>query len=141
MRVLGIDLGARRIGIALWDDPIAPARPVETLPVTAKTAIPALLAVIAREHVDEVVIGLPLQLDGREGLAARQARRVAEELARRIALPIHLQDERMTTTQAQAHRHLAGGKGREGIDARAAAIVLQTFMDRRNRQWQLDDDA
>jgi putative Holliday junction resolvase len=140
VRVLGFDLGERHLGVAVWDDPELPARPLETVSVTQATEVDRVLAVIEREQPDEVVIGLPLRLDGREGLASRHARKVAKAVSARTKIPVHLEDERLTTSQAHTHRVMAGEKGRAGIDARAAAIVLQTFVDRRNARWRADED-
>jgi putative Holliday junction resolvase len=141
VRILGFDLGERHLGVALWDDPELPARPLETVSVTSSTLVDAIVHVIDREKADEVVIGLPLRLDGREGLASRHARRVAKAISARVKIPVHLEDERLTTAQAHTHRVMAGKKGREGIDARAAAILLQTFVDRRSAAaWQRDED-
>lgn len=140
-RILGVDLGERRVGVAIWDDPDLPARPLETLTVTPDSVVSRIAEVAARERATELVVGLPLRLDGREGAAARRARRVAEALARVTGLPVSLQDERLTTAQAHVHRALAGVKerrGREAIDARAAAIVLQTFVDGRRARWRRD---
>ncbi len=141
MRVIGFDLGERHLGVAVWQDHDVPAQPLETVAVTSTTLIDRMVAVIEREKPDEVVIGLPLRLDGRDGLASRHARKVARLVAARAKLPVHLEDERLTTSQAHTHRMLAGQKGREGIDARAAAIVLQTFVDRRKAAaWQAPED-
>ncbi len=140
MRILGFDLGERHLGVAVWDDPELPARPLDTVAVTSATQVERVLAVIEREKPDEVVIGLPLRLDGREGLASRNARKVAKAVAARAKVPVHLEDERLTTSQAHTHRVMAGQKGRAGIDARAAAILVQTFVDRRNARWRADED-
>jgi putative Holliday junction resolvase len=140
VRILGFDLGERHMGVALWDDPDLPARPLETVTVTPAKTIDTIVAVIEREKADEIVIGLPLRLDGRDGLASRNARRVAKAISARVKIPVHLEDERLTTSQAHTHRVMAGKKGREGIDARAAAILLQTFVDRRSAAWRRDED-
>jgi putative Holliday junction resolvase len=135
VRILGIDLGERHVGIAVWDDPELPARPLTTLEVTPETTVARVAALAAQEQATELVVGLPLRLDGREGLASRKARRMATALARATGLPVALQDERLTTAQAHTHRVMAGVKGRAGIDARAAAILLQTFVDARRTRW------
>jgi putative Holliday junction resolvase len=137
--VLGIDLGERHVGVAVWDDPDVPARPLCTLEVTSKTVV-AQIAEVARENAAaELVVGLPLRLDGREGVASRKARKLATALRRATGLPVALQDERLTTAQAHAHRMMAGVKGRPDIDAHAAAIVLQTFVDARRRSCREHD--
>ncbi len=140
MRCLAFDLGERHLGVAVWDDPDLPARPLETASVSPATLVDVIVKIIAREQPDEVVIGLPLRLDGREGLASRSARRVAKAVETKTKIPVHLEDERLTTSQAHTHRVMAGQKGRAGIDARAATILLQTFIDRRNAKWRRDED-
>lgn len=137
-KILGIDLGERRVGVAVWDDPELPARPLATLEVSPDERVAKIAALARREGATELVVGLPLRLDGREGASARAARRVAEALAKATKLPVSLQDERLTTTQAHAQRIAAGVKGRSGIDARAAAILLQTFVDAREARWRRD---
>ncbi len=139
---LALDLGARRIGVSLHDDPDVPARPHATLDVTpGASPVAALAALIAREAPDEVVVGLPLNMDGSEGPAARGARRVAEALRARVKPPVVLWDERLTTTQAQRARVARGTKGRAGIDAEAATILLQSYVDARRGGSGWDPDA
>jgi putative Holliday junction resolvase len=84
------------------------------------------------EGVELVLVGLPLTLDGREGLAARKCRKFSEELAVIARLPVQLVDERLSTVEAQARLHEAGGdiKGtRSRIDSASAAILLQSWLD------------
>lgn len=133
-RLLGIDLGSHHVGVALFDDPELPARPLETVEVTEKTLLVALLRVAREQRATGLIVGLPLRLDGREGLASRKARLVAEQLRARSGLPVALQDERLTTAQAHGNRIAAGVKDREGIDARAACILLQTWIDTQRRR-------
>lgn len=133
--LLGIDLGERHVGLAIWDDPELPARALSTLEVTPGTMVTRIAEAAKAQGATALVVGLPLRLDGREGHASRRARKVASELARVTGLSVALQDERLTTVQAHAERIAAGVKGRAGIDARAAAILLQTFVDRQNVRW------
>ena len=77
-----------------------------------------------------MIVGLPLNLDGTDGPAAKGARRVAKALQRRVAVPVVLWDERLTTMQAERTRRERGVKGRAGIDAEAAAILLQSYVER-----------
>ncbi len=142
MKRLALDLGARRIGVSLHDDDDVPARPAGTIEVTPGAApIGAMAALIAREAPDEVVIGLPLNMDGTEGPAAKNARRVATALGKKITPPVVLWDERLTTTQAQRARIARGAKGRAGIDAEAATILLQSYVDARRGGSGWDPDA
>jgi putative Holliday junction resolvase len=127
MKLIGVDLGERHVGIALLDDPELSARPLDTVEVTPETAVKRVAARVLAESPTQLVVGLPLRLDGSEGSASRNARRFAEALAKATKLPVALQDERLTTAQAHVHRIAAGQKGRAGIDARAAAILLDTW--------------
>lgn len=148
MRILGIDLGDRRVGVAVWDDPELPARPLVTLEVTAETLVARVAQLAAHEGATELVVGLPLRLDGRDGLASRRARRAAAAIARATGLPVALEDERLTSSQVHAERLFAvgaresalaaraqGGPRDGAVDARAAAILLQTYVDRRDSRW------
>lgn len=137
-RLLGIDNGERRVGVAVYDDPELPARPLTTVPVAERdtaATVAAKLAALAKEHAAAgFVVGLPLRLDGREGTSSRKARALAAELKRASGLPVALHDERLTTAEAQAARHATGASGqasRAGIDEHAATIVLQSWVDAR----------
>lgn len=130
MKRLGIDLGARRVGVAVHAEEGVPARPLETLELPeANQAVNAVTAVVKREAADEVVVGLPLNMDGSEGMKARAARTFAALLGRKTKVPVILWDERLSTVQAQRARTASGRKGREGIDAEVAAILLQAYLD------------
>ncbi len=142
MKRLALDLGARRIGVSLHDDDDLPARPFATLEVTPGAAtLSAIARLLAREAPDEVIVGLPLNMDGSEGPAARGARAVVKSLRAKVSAPIVLWDERLTTTQAQRSRIARGVKGRAGIDAEAATLLLQSYVDtkRGGSGWDPDD--
>ncbi len=135
-RALGIDVGSVRVGLAISDETYTLATPVATVPNESRT----LWARIAREmedrDVDRVVVGLPRRLDGSEGEAAEHARQFAAELAKRTATPIELWDERFTTTIAERSLIESGvrrKRRREVIDAVAAAVLLQSWLDARRR--------
>lgn len=142
MKRLALDLGARRIGVSLHDDDDVPARPAGTIEVTPGAApIEAMAALIARESPDEVIIGLPLNMDGSAGPAAKGAQRIAKALEKKVTARVVLWDERLTTTQAQRARIARGTKGRAGIDAEAATILLQSYVDARRGGSGWDPDA
>lgn len=127
---LGIDLGARRVGVALHEDDAVPARPLDTVVRDEGVSVVGSVAALVTKHgAAEVVVGLPLEMSGDDGPAARNARRFAESLARRVACPVTLWDERLTTVQAQRTRTELGRRGKVGIDAEAAAILLQSYVD------------
>jgi len=133
MRFLGVDVGKARIGLALADDVLRTARPLRTV---ARRGDPATLADIgetAREfEVTQLVVGLPLNMDGTEGPAARHARGFAAKLAAALGLPAALQDERLSTFEAERRlreRGVSGKDVRAQVDAEAAAVILQEWLD------------
>jgi putative pre-16S rRNA nuclease len=133
-RLLGVDWGERRIGLALSDESQTLAQPLATL--TRRTGkrfpMPKLLEQLTQHQVVGVVVGLPLDEAGAEGDAARAARALADDIGRRAALPVSLWDERMTTARVLAAVREMGGsiRGRKGdVDALAAALLLQHYLD------------
>ena len=130
---MGIDHGEKRVGVALSDEDSLIAQPHETLARRDPSALLAAIAALARDNeVGEIVVGLPLGLDGREGASARRARRFSERLGELTGLPIVLWDERMTTVAAQRALGEAGVRAREQktmIDRVAAALMLQSYLD------------
>ena len=135
-RLLGVDWGEKRIGLALSDESQLLAQPLATLTRRAGKRFPMaqLLAHIATHQVTAIVVGLPLDEQGAEGESAQAARALAADIAARAALPVTLWDERMTTARVRQAVREMGGKtrGREGdVDALAAALLLQHFLDAR----------
>lgn len=133
MRMIGIDFGEKRIGVAAGDDRTHLAVPVTTIESQGDPV--AEIAAIATEQAAEaLVIGLPLSLSGAEGPQAARVREVVDALSERLTIPVHTHDERLTTTQAA---RLPGGlprKSKSGAtsrDAVAASIMLQAYMDSR----------
>jgi len=128
--LIGIDYGARRIGIAAADDALAV--PVGVIEHTTREADLDRIAAIARERrVEAIVIGLPLLMSGDEGEQARRTRRFGEALARRTGLPVRYQDERLTSFRAEADAASADvlGRRRRHVDDIAAAHILQAYID------------
>jgi putative Holliday junction resolvase len=135
-RILAVDWGERRFGLAISDDTQTIASPLGTL--TRRTGkrfpMPAFLAHCAAQRPIGLVVGLPLTPEGHEGPAARSARDLAALLGARTYLPIELIDERMTTARAQAaiREQQGSTRGRRGdVDALAAAILLQQYLEHR----------
>lgn len=131
-RLLALDLGTKRVGVAVCDELQLTAQP---LPPLKRSNWKTLLRQISelRHSFDAqgVVIGLPLNLDGTEGLAAQEARRIARNLALSLPVPVHLQDERLTSHAAEETLRAAGVRGRdltERLDSEAAAIILRDFI-------------
>lgn len=134
---LGIDVGAVRVGLAAADETGTIASPVATLPRRARGAWQRIEREIRERHASTLVVGLPLLLDGSEGEAARDARAFAAELGSRTDLAVEMWDERFTTAQAERSL-IAGGmrrrRRRERVDAVAAALLLQSWLDREARR-------
>jgi len=132
--LLGVDWGERRIGVALSDESQILAQPLATLTRRAGKRFPMsqLLGYLDARQVVGVVVGLPLDEHGAEGEAARAARALAEDIARRSGRPVELWDERMTTARVRQAIHEMGGKirGRAAdVDALAATLLLQHYLD------------
>lgn len=134
-RLLAVDWGERRIGLALSDETQTLAQPLATLTRRAGKRFPMaqLLEHITRNQVIGVVVGLPLDEAGAEGDAAQAARALADDIKRRAGdLPVTLWDERMTTARVLAAIREMGGSTRgrkEDVDAMAAALLLQHYLD------------
>ncbi|HEY9404196.1 MAG TPA: Holliday junction resolvase RuvX [Pyrinomonadaceae bacterium] len=137
-RLLALDLGTKRVGVAVSDELQLTTQP---LPPLSRTNWKKLLRQISdlRHSFDAqaVVIGLPLNLDGTEGDAAREARRIARNLSLSITVPVHLQDERLTSHAAEEFLREAGVRGEEltaRLDSEAAALILRDFIARQERR-------
>lgn len=134
-RVLGVDPGDARIGLAVSDPTGLIARPLETVRVRGvEEALRAIEAAAREWEVEAVVVGLPLHMFGEEGERARAARALAARIGERLALPVHLVDERLTTAEAVRHLRDSGlsrKAKKERRDAVAAQLILQTWLDRR----------
>ena len=126
---LACDVGSVRIGLAKSDPDGLIATPLEAV---RAGDVEALLAVVDEIEPVEVIVGLPLSLDGSEGPAAARVRAWADDLATRTAIPVRLCDERLTTVQAQRGLHEAGRTTRSSrsvIDSASAVILLQAQLD------------
>jgi putative Holliday junction resolvase len=134
MRVLGIDYGQVRVGLAITDPEGRLAFPRPALARTTRDALfEALVELVREEGVQAVVVGLPLTLDGGDSLTTRQARNFAESLARRIDAPVHLMDERLSSAAAEAQLKEAGlcsRKRKSRLDSQAAVQILETWIGR-----------
>lgn len=137
MRVIGLDVGMSRIGVAASDPLGKTAQPLETISRDGSEL--ARLARLARDlEATAIVVGLPLLLDGSEGEQAARVREFAAELGGATGLPVSFVDERLTTKQAEAA--LAQGavkraKRREASDRVAAALILRTYIDSLPEGW------
>lgn len=132
-RVMALDVGERRIGIALSDPTRVLASPLTTIhAIPRPRTIERIAALIAQHEVAELVIGLPLTMSGERGTQAQRVDGFADELRQVVTLPIHFLDERLTTVAAErlmVDLGLRPEQRRARIDEVAASIILQDFLD------------
>ncbi len=134
MRYLAIDHGTKRTGLAVCDARETIASPLAVVQ-GRKDLIPRIRQVVASEGIGAIVLGLPLNMDGSEGPQAKLVLAFARELGKRLDIPIHLQDERLSSFEAEQKWQeigLSRGRKRERLDALAAADILQTFLDQKS---------
>jgi putative Holliday junction resolvase len=133
-RVLAIDLGSKRVGVAVSDELHLSVRPLPALARTPWKRLCAALVNLCEEFdVKTIVLGLPLRLDGSEGDAANEVKRVARNLALSLKLPVEFQDERYTSKDAEANLLRSGLRAErvlEHVDSESAAIILNDFLSR-----------
>ena len=143
-RVVGIDLGERRIGVAIGERATRTATPFTTLRRGRRVAddVAAVVNIATEQRAGEIVVGLPLNMDGTEGPQAAQTREWAQQLAATTGLPVTFRDERLTSERAErriggAPRGKSGGPPSPGqrdayrarVDREAAALILQDAFD------------
>jgi putative Holliday junction resolvase len=142
-RVVGFDVGDRRIGVAVSDPLGFTAQPLFTLHRTGgkgghHAEMKSIARVLRKHGVAEAVVGNPLYMSGDQSPQAAKAQEFAEELRAQFGLTVHLWDERLTTTEAHRHLdetgHAAGRERRQIIDQVAAVLILQSFLDARANQ-------
>lgn len=149
MRHLCLDLGRKRIGVAVSDDTELIAGPVGIIGVTSREQVfREILRHIQEQEIGRLVIGLPLSMNGQEGIESGRAREFAAQLAKLTDVPIDFMDERLTSVEAERLVQDAGGSRKKRkkrpvyIDDLAAAIILQTYLDAKRsesrRQKMLD---
>lgn len=133
-RILALDVGERRVGVALSDPLRLVARPVTVIRRTSKVKDFAAIGRLVTEHdVSLVLCGYPLSLDGTEGPQGRRVRRYAEKLAEALTVEVELWDESYSTKEAErmmaCHRRPVPRERRGWVDAVAAAVILQSYLD------------
>lgn len=135
MRVLALDVGERRIGVALGDPLGITAAPVTAIERTnLPSDIEAVLDMAAEHEVSEIVVGLPLSLSGRAGPQAGRVQAFVRHLAQRSAIPVVCTDERYSTVEAERRLRESGvqpSRDRKRLDAASAALILQAYLDAR----------
>ncbi len=136
VRYLGVDVGRATLGLALADDVLRTARPLRTVRRRAEADdLRALGEVVEAYEVSRTVVGLPLNMDGSEGASARLARGFALRVEAEVGVPVELFDERLSTFEAESRlraRGLSTRQMRKVVDAEAAAVILQGWLDRRS---------
>lgn len=131
MRTLALDLGDRRIGVALSDATGTLARPLEVFQRRSRAADFAHVAALVQQHeVGAVVIGLPFNMNGTEGQRAAWTRDYGAALGQAVERPVTFWDERLTTVEAEELLQAQGRRSeKRSVDAIAAAIILQGYLD------------
>ncbi len=131
MRILGIDHGDVRIGIAMSDETAFLASPLTTVQ-NGKNAVDEIVALVQEHGVEKIVIGLPLNMNGSCGPATKKVRAFVKKLSGKTDVPIFEMDERLTTVTAHQNLREAGLDGRQRksvVDMAAAQIILQDWLD------------
>jgi putative holliday junction resolvase len=131
--VLGLDLGQARIGVAISDPDGRIAVPLGTVRTGAPSDVKAVAALVRDHGVSMIVVGLPLDMSGTRGPAAEHAETFAGALRQFLGLPVELQDERLSTVEADRRLRATGMPGRRrrrAVDMSAAAVILQSWLDR-----------
>ncbi len=140
MRVLGIDYGMKRVGLALSDGLGLLAHPYATLERTTREQLFAdLLAIVAKEGVQTIVLGLPQALNGQDTETTRQVRNFSESLRRRTGVPVVFQNEAFSSLEAERNLRDGGHRGRKikaVLDQQAAVVILNDYLEC-SRQYQL----
>jgi putative Holliday junction resolvase len=132
-RVIGLDVGTKTIGVAVSDPLRLFAQPLLTVRRKGlKTDLPAIQRIIDEKSVEEIVVGMPYELDGTEARSARLARQVGQGLAEATGLPLHFVDERFTSVEAERsliRQNVSRKRRKQVIDQAAAVLILQGFLD------------
>lgn len=136
MRILGLDVGSKRIGVAISDELGFTAQGIETLSCKSPEDDAAAIAELAEKHnVEAIVVGIPYNMDGSEGPQAEKVRATMERIKQRAKIPVHEWDERLSTVAAERvllEADMSRSKRRKVIDKVAAVIILQGYLDRKS---------
>lgn len=132
-RILGIDYGTKKIGFAISDEGEKIAFPKTVQPNVWKYVVDYVREAVLEQNVSEIVVGLPVGLNGGETELSEEVRRFVAKLEEVFKLPIHLENEVYTSAQVKTQEAAPN----HGIDASSAALILQTFLDRRKERQTL----
>ncbi len=133
MKLVGLDVGDRRVGIAFGDSDLRMATPVDVLVRASFEQDARAIARFVKDYdAEKIVVGLPRNMDGTQGAQADSVVTYAEKISQAINVPLIFWDERLTTVEATRRTHETGARGkksRRGIDAIAASLILQDYLD------------
>lgn len=137
MAFAALDLGARRIGIAVSDSSNFSAHPLRTIDRrrSIEADIAAIKLTLGSREIECLIVGLPVNMDGSEGPMARHARNFAARLADATGIAVELQDERLSSFEAEQRlgNSVPRGKRKRAVDAVAAVVILESWFDRHTR--------
>lgn len=135
MRIMGLDYGSKTVGVALTDPLGITAQPLETITRESENKLRRTLArleaIVSEYHVDSIVLGLPINMDDSVGDRALKSLEFKEKLEKRLQLPVIMQDERLTTVEADAildEMRVPRSERKQYIDKIAAAFILEDYM-------------
>lgn len=133
MRILGLDPGSKRVGVAISDELKMIAQPVEFIPAAPFDELEKrIVQFVEEQDVETIIVGMPRNMDGSYGPAAEKSKAFMEKLRAIVSVPIREWDERLTSTQANRiliDGNVSRAKRKEKVDKMAAAILLQSFLD------------
>ena len=146
MRIMALDVGEKTIGVAFSDETLAIALPGETVwrQEGHRRDMAVLRVLVGAKQVSEIVVGLPLMMDGSHGVQAEKVEAFVKLLRNSVRIPISLQDERLSTVQAERVLIAADRKRSERkktVDSMAACLILQSFLDRRRSECDAAEEA
>ena len=145
MRILGLDYGSRRIGVALCDELGMTAQGIATIVRKNRAAdLGAIEDLVRRHGVEQIVVGYPLRLDGSEGIQCEKINRFVRRLESRLSLPIIRWDETLSTKEAEEllrERGVRPERRREAVDRVAACLILQGYLDAKARKVKQDNST
>ena len=137
MRIMALDVGTKRIGVAMSDELFLTAQGADTIYRVSPDADLAKIKKVAEDNgVGEIVVGLPINMNGTYGAKANEMVEFTDSLAKVVAIPVHTWDERLTTVQAEnvlLEADVSRAKRKKSIDRIAAQFILQSYLDSRKR--------
>ena len=137
-RIVALDIGTKRVGVAVCDEMQITTRPVYTLKRAGwKKLLKQIASILEEFDAGALVLGLPYNFDGTESEMSQEARRLARNFSLSLPIPVFLQDERVSSIDAKNKLYEQGNSFKEilkKIDAEAAAIILSDFIDRKNKK-------